>query len=47
MAENRKPPSPEIETTFFSGWTRVAAIAQGRATPSVCWPLEISSVRGW
>ena len=29
MAENRNPPSPEIETTLFPGRARVQAIAHG------------------
>ena len=45
-AENRKPPSPETDTTFCPGLTSVAAIAHGKATPSVCMPLEISSPCG-
>jgi hypothetical protein len=36
MLEKRKPPSPEIEMTFSVGRTKVAAIAHGNATPSVC-----------
>ena len=44
-AENRKPPSPEIEITFSPGRTRHAAMAQGSPTPRVCCPLLISTCR--
>ena len=45
-AENRKPPSPDTEMTLRAGSARQAAIAQGSATPSVCWPLLIRICRG-
>ena len=41
------PPSPEIEMTFSlqgGDCVREEAIAQGRATPSVCWPSELAVV---
>ena len=46
IAENKKPPSPDTETTFLPGSTKVAAIAQGSATPSVCIPLLNNNLRG-
>ena len=45
-AVNRNPPSPEMDTIWVPGRTMAAAMAQGSATPRVCWPLENSTRRG-
>jgi len=41
-----KPPSPTAATTFFSGRTRFAAIAPGKAKPMEAKPLELITVLG-
>jgi hypothetical protein len=43
IAENRKPPSPEIESIISCGRTIVAAIAHGTAIPNVCCPFVMRS----
>ncbi len=43
---NMKPPSPQTATTFFSGWRRQAAAADGSPAPIVAKELSRSNVLG-